>query len=192
MTGASGGHVRILLSTYNGAPFLREQLDSFRMQTCDSWSVLWRDDGSTDATEATMAAFAAEVGPDRCRRLAAPAGNLGPRESFLALLRAAAPSLGPRDAVAFADQDDVWLPEKLARGLAALAARAARAAGAGLHAADAGGCGAGADRRVAAVALRARLPGGADAERRDRLHHPAQPRRRGAGRRQPGAGDDAA
>jgi len=122
VTGVSGGHVRILLSTYNGAPFLREQLDSFRMQTCDSWSVLWRDDGSTDATEATMAAFAAEVGAGRCRRLAAPAGNLGPRESFLALLRAAAPLLGPLDAVAFADQDDVWLPDKLARGLAALGA----------------------------------------------------------------------
>ena len=120
MTGASGGHARILLSTYNGARFLREQLDSFRTQTCGSWSVLWRDDGSTDATVAMMTAFAAEVGPDRCRRLASPAGNVGPRESFLALLRAAVPSLGPQDAVAFADQDDVWLPDKLARGLAAL------------------------------------------------------------------------
>ncbi len=121
MTRVSGGRVRILLSTFNGAPYLREQLDSFRLQTCASWSLLWRDDGSTDGTEALMAAFTAEVGPDRCRRLAAPVGNLGPCESFLALLRAAVPSLGPHDAVAFADQDDVWLPDKLSRGLAALA-----------------------------------------------------------------------
>ncbi len=121
MSTAAGGHVRILLSTCNGAAFLREQLASFRAQSFPGWSVLWRDDGSSDATAAVMADFAAEVGPERCQRLAAPADKLGVRESFLALLRAAVPSLGPGDAVAFADQDDVWLPEKLARGMAALA-----------------------------------------------------------------------
>jgi hypothetical protein len=42
--------------------------------------------------------------------------------SFMALLRAVAPRLGERDATAFADQDDVWLPQKLSRGLSALAA----------------------------------------------------------------------
>ena len=122
MSGTARGHVRILLSTYNGARFLPEQLESFRAQTHTDWSLLWRDDGSTDTTEAVMAAFATRIGADRCRRLDAPSGNLGARESFLTLLRAATPSLDPTDAVAFADQDDVWLPEKLARGVAALAA----------------------------------------------------------------------
>jgi glycosyltransferase involved in cell wall biosynthesis len=119
---APGGHVRILLSTYNGAAYLPEQLASFRGQTHADWSLLWRDDGSEDATEALMAAFTAEIGADRCRRLEMPPRKLGVRESFLTLLRATAPTLGPRDAVAFADQDDVWLPEKLARGVAALTA----------------------------------------------------------------------
>ncbi len=118
----AGGHVRILLSTYNGEAYLPDQLASFRHQTHGDWSLLWRDDGSGDATEAMMAAFTAEVGDDRCRRLEMPPRKLGARESFLTLLRAAAPALGPRDAVAFADQDDVWLPEKLERGVAALAA----------------------------------------------------------------------
>jgi hypothetical protein len=114
--------VRILLSTYNGAAYLPDQLASFVAQTHPGWTLLWRDDGSTDATVAIMERFAAEHGPGRCTRLHAPAGNLGASASFLALLRAALPTLGAEDAAAFADQDDVWLPEKLALGLAALAA----------------------------------------------------------------------
>ena len=118
------GRVVILLATYNGAVFLPEQLASYLTQTHADWTLLWRDDGSTDATIPVMAGFAARVGADRCRRLDAPAGRLGVQGSFLALLRAALPSLGPGDAVAFSDQDDVWLPEKLARGMAALAGAA--------------------------------------------------------------------
>ena len=121
MSGDRGGCVHILLSTFNGAAWLPQQLESLCAQTHDNWTLLWRDDGSVDATAAMMAAFAARVGPARCMQLKAPAGHLGVRESFLALLRAAAPSLGTADAVAFADQDDVWLGAKLARGMAALA-----------------------------------------------------------------------
>jgi hypothetical protein len=46
--------------------------------------------------------------------------RLGPCESFLILLRWAAANLPDIAAAAFADQDDVWLPEKLARALDAL------------------------------------------------------------------------
>ncbi|HET9018451.1 MAG TPA: glycosyltransferase [Acetobacteraceae bacterium] len=113
------GRVIVLLSTYNGAAFLPEQLASFQAQTHADWALLWRDDGSTDATVTVMEAFAARTG--RCGRLEAPAGNLGVLRSYLTLLREAVPRLGPADAVAFSDQDDVWLPEKLARGMAALA-----------------------------------------------------------------------
>ncbi len=117
-----GGQVRILLSTYNGGAFLADQLASFAAQSHAGWTLLWRDDGSTDATVAIMERFAAGLDPGRCTRLAAPEGNIGASASFLALLRAALPGLGAGDAAAFADQDDVWLPEKLARGMAALAA----------------------------------------------------------------------
>jgi hypothetical protein len=120
VTSVPGGRVVILLSTHNGAAFLPDQLASFFGQTHADWTLFWRDDGSTDDTESVMAAFAARAGADRCQRLPSPGGRLGPRESFLSLLRAALPSLGPGDAAAFADQDDVWLPEKLSRGMAAL------------------------------------------------------------------------
>ncbi len=109
--------VGILLSTFNGARFLPAQLDSFRQQTEPGWVLFWRDDGSTDDTVALMEAFAAELGPQRVVRIDAP-GHLGASVSFFALLRATASSGLP---LAFADQDDVWLPEKLAWATEALA-----------------------------------------------------------------------
>ena len=119
MSGA-GARVAILLATYNGATYLPEQLESLVAQEHRDWNVFWHDDGSSDATEAIMAAFAERIGRERCVRVQSPGGRLGVLGSFLALLRAAAPGLGDRDAVAFADQDDVWLPQKLSRGMAAL------------------------------------------------------------------------
>ncbi len=120
MSGA-GARVAILLATYNGATYLPEQLDSFIAQEHRDWAVFWHDDESTDATGTIMAAFAERVGSERCVAVRRPPGRLGVLGSFLALLRAAAPGLGERDAVAFADQDDVWLPPKLSRAVAALA-----------------------------------------------------------------------
>ena len=109
--------VGILLSTYNGARFLPAQLDSFRHQTEPGWILFWRDDGSTDGTPAIMRAFATECGPERVVTVESPE-HLGASGSFFALLRAAAGSGLP---LAFADQDDCWLPEKLAWALEALA-----------------------------------------------------------------------
>ncbi len=110
--------VAILLSTWNGERFLPAQLDSILAQTEAPWVLYWRDDGSTDGTVALMRAFGQGAGRGRCVDLCDDAGRLGATASFLRLLRAA-PSGG---AVAFADQDDVWLPGKLGRGAAALAA----------------------------------------------------------------------
>jgi glycosyltransferase involved in cell wall biosynthesis len=108
----------ILLATYNGEAFLPAQLDSLLGQEDATWRLLWRDDGSTDATVAQMAAFSQRAGPGRVRRLEEPSGRLGVLRTFMALLAAA-----PMDAtyVAFCDQDDVWLPGKLARARKVLA-----------------------------------------------------------------------
>jgi len=104
------------MSTYNGARWLPAQLDSLAAQQDVEVALLARDDGSTDETLAVLARYAR-----RWPALASvPSGpNLGPPMSFLTLLRAA-----PADAdyYAFCDQDDVWLPGKLARAAAALAA----------------------------------------------------------------------
>ena len=108
--------VAILLSTLNGRPFLAEQLDSLLTQSHRDWQIFWRDDGSDDGTPALMHDFAEAAGAGRVVDMNDNAGHVGILASFLALLRRT-----PRDrVVAFADQDDVWLPEKLARGVAAL------------------------------------------------------------------------
>ena len=109
--------IGILLATYNGARFLSAQLESFRAQTETGWVLFWRDDGSTDDTVAQMTAFAAEIGVHRCIRLGG-AEHIGASASFFALLAACGSEGLP---LAFADQDDVWLPDKLAWALEALA-----------------------------------------------------------------------
>jgi glycosyltransferase involved in cell wall biosynthesis len=109
--------VAILLSTYNGESFLPAQLRSYLSQVHDDWTLHWRDDGSTDASVQVVAQFAAEVGHGRCI-FRDEAGQRRATSSFLALLRAARGSNAAY--FAFSDQDDVWLPDKLERGVTAL------------------------------------------------------------------------
>lgn len=117
MNGSAPSRVAVLLSTYDGAAYLGDQLASLLAQTHADWTLLWRDDGSSDGTEALVAGWARRVGAGRGATIGSGL-RLGPTPSFMALLR------GAQDAAyaAFMDQDDVWLPEKLARGVAALAA----------------------------------------------------------------------
>ncbi|WP_207541300.1 glycosyltransferase [Sabulicella rubraurantiaca] len=98
-----------MLSTFDGEAHLGAQLDSLARQEGVDWRLLVRDDGSSDGTPALLDGFAA-AHPERVRRM--PGGErLGALASFTALLRAAEAA----DAYAFMDQDDVWLPGKLAR-----------------------------------------------------------------------------
>ncbi len=118
ITDLSGGaRVAILLSTYNGERFLAEQLDSLAAQTHRDWVLFWRDDGSTDRTPEVLREFAACAGSGRAAQVNG-CGRIGPTASFLRVLREAV--AGGFDTFAFADQDDVWLPGKLTRGMRAL------------------------------------------------------------------------
>ncbi len=107
--------VTILLCTHNGARFLQAQLESIAAQTLTDWALWISDDGSTDGTLEILKDFR-EAHPDREIRLLSGAGR-GAAANYLALL--CHPDLGPRR-IAFCDQDDVWLPEKLARAVASL------------------------------------------------------------------------
>jgi glycosyltransferase involved in cell wall biosynthesis len=114
--------VTILLSTFNGARFLPEQLESFLAQDYPNWVLHWRDDGSGDETTTIMRDFAARAGGGRCVESASSGPHLGASQSFLTLLA----EHKAADAVAFADQDDVWLPEKLRYAMDSLAASGTR------------------------------------------------------------------
>ena len=115
------GRIAILLSTYDGERFLAEQLDSFLEQTDQDWTLRWRDDGSSDGSVAVVTAFAAGQKAGRCVHQADPIGRVGACSSFLSLLAGEVAAEPAAELIAFADQDDVWLPEKLARGRASLA-----------------------------------------------------------------------
>ncbi|WP_417723121.1 glycosyltransferase [Salipiger sp.] len=103
--------VTILMGTRNGAPHLREQLDSLARQTQSRWRLWVGDDGSTDTTRQILTDFAASV-PQEVRLLDGP--GKGVAGNFLALL--CHPDLPPGP-VAFSDQDDIWYPHRLARAL---------------------------------------------------------------------------
>ena len=56
--------IAVLLATYNGARFLKEQLESLFRQSCDDFLLYVRDDGSTDDTLTIVEEFRQKF-PDR-------------------------------------------------------------------------------------------------------------------------------
>jgi glycosyltransferase involved in cell wall biosynthesis len=107
--------IQILLALYNGVTYLNAQLESLAAQTHGDWTLLVSDDSSGDA------------GPDMVRNFAAQhSGKVtlidgpgrGASANFMHLLQQSDPEA---DYLAFCDQDDVWLPHKLDRAIAALA-----------------------------------------------------------------------
>jgi len=114
---SSNPQTAILIATYNGGPFLGEQLCSLEAQSEADWILVARDDLSTDATSIILDQFAARSRPRRLVRLVSGPARLGALGNFLTLLKHAPPA----HSYAFCDQDDVWLPEKLSRAVHALA-----------------------------------------------------------------------
>lgn len=100
--------IHILLSTYNGERYLAQQLDSLLAQTDTAWRLFVRDDGSKDGTVDILRSYAA-AHPEQIF-LSLDNDNLGACASFERLLT----QYGGADYYAFCDQDDVWMPDKLA------------------------------------------------------------------------------
>lgn len=104
--------VDILLATYNGQAFLPAQLDSLLAQTYPAWRVLASDDGSTDDTAQILAEYSRRY-PERIVIAPNPHPGCGARRNFDHLMQTSSVQ-GRARYFAFADQDDVWLPHKLA------------------------------------------------------------------------------
>ena len=105
--------VAVLLSTHNGERYIAAQLASVLSQSHTDIRVVVRDDGSADGTMPLVQAIAAE---DSRVRVVSGA-RIGWGASFLELLASSSDARW----FAFSDQDDVWLPDKLARAVTALA-----------------------------------------------------------------------
>ena len=111
-------HVHILMATYDGARHIGAQLESFLRQSHDDWSLTVSDDGSRDVTREIVETFGKAHRERDIELVDGP--RRGSAQNFLSLLERARPGA----AVAFSDQDDVWMPHKLERALERLGNRA--------------------------------------------------------------------
>lgn len=99
--------VEILMATFGGRAFLEEQLESLLDQSYRHWSLIIRDDGSSDGTLSLIHSYAARY-PGKIRVVNSVANKLGPCGNFASLLEF---STAPY--AMFCDQDDVWFREKI-------------------------------------------------------------------------------
>lgn len=102
--------IQILMSTYNGARYIRTQLDSIVQQTIRKKALLIRDDGSTDNTIDIIREYQIKYPWIEVYQ----GQNVGVQKSFFELIEKSDSTV---DYIVFADQDDEWLPEKLERAV---------------------------------------------------------------------------
>lgn len=101
--------VYILMATYNGEKYLREQIDSILNQTFKNW-ILWiHDDNSNDNTISIIKEFRSKC-PNKIKFLDDATSTGGAKENFTYLLSHIDLNF---DYIMFCDQDDVWLPIKI-------------------------------------------------------------------------------
>lgn len=93
--------VSIALTTYNGAKYLREQLDSILLQTIQDFEVVICDDRSCDSTWCILEEYARK---DSRFKIYRNEKNLGFLRNFEQAI-----SLCTGDYIALCDQDDIWL-----------------------------------------------------------------------------------
>ncbi len=110
----------VILAMHNGAAHLTEQLQSYREQTQPPRWVVASDDGSTDGSAEVVRDFFDKW--PACTLILCDGPCKGYAANFLHLI-AHIPS--DADFVALSDQDDVWLPEKIERAVAAMSVQPA-------------------------------------------------------------------
>lgn len=100
--------VIVLMSTYNGSKYIKDQLESLFAQTYPNVEIYVRDDGSKDESVAVLADYE-ELGKIHLDR----GENVGFIKSFFSLIKNAPEA----DYYAFCDQDDVWEENKIERAV---------------------------------------------------------------------------
>jgi glycosyltransferase involved in cell wall biosynthesis len=106
--------IEVLLATYNGERFLREQIDSIIAQDYENIRVIARDDGSIDSTVSILSEYAQRF-PDRFRIVLTGPSTRSAKNNFLFLMRESTARY-----ICFSDQDDVWLPDKVRKSKQAM------------------------------------------------------------------------
>jgi len=100
--------VSVIMNIYNGAPYLRESIDSVLAQTHGDWELIAWDDCSTDNSAEIVKSYQ----DPRIRYV------LARKQVTIGLARHLALKEVKGEWVAFLDQDDIWTPGKLEKQLA--------------------------------------------------------------------------
>ena len=106
--------ITILMATYNGGRYVAEQIESLLRQTEQDFVLHIQDDCSTDGTYAIVCDYAAHY-PEKIFVHKRTENSGGARWNFLDLM-----VTYQSDYVMLCDQDDVWLPDKIAQTLQAM------------------------------------------------------------------------
>ena len=102
-------NIYILMATYNGEKYLKEQLDSLIVQTYKDW-ILWiHDDNSSDQTEQIIKKYMQKY-PEKIKLINDNISTGGATENFNYLLNNIDNNY---EYIMFCDQDDIWLPSKI-------------------------------------------------------------------------------
>ena len=104
--------ISVVLSSFNGAQFIEEQINSIIEQTIKPDEIIVCDDGSSDDTIHILKKFEAS----NQIKLVLNKSNLG----ILANFKLGASLANANNYIAFSDQDDIWLPNKLASNFEAM------------------------------------------------------------------------
>ncbi len=108
--------ITVILATYNGEKYIRDQLDSLFKGTYKDFRIFAQDDGSLDATVSILKEYGERydgqvfVHENEINRRSA--GNF-----YTGLIRANEELSADTDYFMFCDQDDVWDPDKMEKTL---------------------------------------------------------------------------
>lgn len=100
---ATGPRFSVIINIYNGEDFLKEAIDSVLAQSFQDWELILWDDWSSDRSAAICAGYS----DARIRYI------LAPEHGGIGAARNQAVACAHGDWIAFLDQDDIWLPNKL-------------------------------------------------------------------------------
>ena len=101
--------IEVLMATYNGKSYIREQIDSILNQTYENWHLTISDDGSTDGTDLIIDEYVKEY-PDKISRAYSGMRFGNARDHFFWLSEKCA-----SEYILYSDQDDVFAPDKMRR-----------------------------------------------------------------------------
>ncbi len=103
-------NIVILMATFNGDKYLKDQIDSILRQTYSDWHLIIRDDGSTDNTISILKSYQ-KTYPNKISVIVNNSNKHGAKENFFFLSRMALKE--KYKYIMYSDQDDIWKKDKI-------------------------------------------------------------------------------